>query len=248
MSRPKGLPRHEPEAAAEIIPTRKIESRQPVAAPSLAAKQTRITPVSGETIRNILPPTVDPVGDFNQAVETLVSSRATLAQKRRAWKQLLDQGQLDQAIGELERWAANDPQKSESPAALGQAYMKKCATSQDVREQAILAMKADQTLETALNLDPSNWEARFTKAAGMAHWPEQLNKGREVIEQFRTLIQQQEAQPSQPEFAQSYVFLGDQYHKSGNLEYATQVWERGAAFFPNHAELKSKLASRALQP
>src|SRR5258708_5557295 len=108
---------------------------------------------------------------FNQAIETLVSPQARFEEKQAIWKRLKETGNLDQAITELEQLAANDPQRAEYAAALGQAYLKKCAAIEDVREQAMLAMKADQLLEAALGLDPSNWEARFTKAVRMFLWP-----------------------------------------------------------------------------
>jgi len=179
---------------------------------------------------------------FNQAIETLVSRQATYDQRQAAWKQLKDTGKLDQAIAELEQRMAGDAQTAEYPAALGQAYLQKCAVIQDVREQAILAMKADQAFDAALSLDPSNWEARFTKAVAMSYWPASLNKGQEVIDHFQTLIQQQETQPPQPQFAQSYVWLGNQYQKAGNPDYARQIWQRGADLFPNNEDLKQKLA------
>src|SRR5207302_1575250 len=127
----------------------------------------------------------------------------------------INRAKLEEVSG-LERAieSANDPQTAEYAAALGEAYMKKCATMTDVREQAILAMKADKTLETALNMDPSNWEARFIKAVGMSYWPANLNKSGEVVEQFLTLIQQQEAQPKEPQFAQPYLWLGKEYEKA----------------------------------
>jgi tetratricopeptide (TPR) repeat protein len=180
---------------------------------------------------------------FAQAIQTLVLTQATFEQKQAAWKQLREAGQLDQAIGELEQRVASSPQSVDDMTSLGEAYWKKCAQIKDIREQAILVMKADQTFDAALNLDPSNWEARYTKALAMSHWPQELNKGDEVIAQFTTLIQQQEAATQQPHFAQAYIRLGDQYQKAGNLEYASTVWQRGAAFFPDNTELKEKLAS-----
>ena len=93
-------------------------------------------------------------------------------------------GKLDQAIA---NWS-NGPRRSARrriPAALGQAYLQKCATIQDVREQGILAMQADKVFDTALTQDPSNWEARFTKAVAMSYWPTNLNKGDEVISIFK---------------------------------------------------------------
>jgi len=179
-----------------------------------------------------------------QNIDTLVSPHASFEEKQAVWKRLKETGKLDLAIGELEQRLASNPQVPEVSAALGQAYLKKCGQIQDVREQALLAMKADQTLEGALNLDPSNWEARFTKTVGMSYWPAELNKGKEVIQEFGKLIEQQESQPQQPHFARSYTWLGEQYRKAGYPDYAAQVWQRGAALYPSDAELRAKLAAQ----
>jgi tetratricopeptide (TPR) repeat protein len=99
--------------------------------------------------------------------------------------------------------------------------------------------------DTALNLDPSNWEARFTKAVAMTYWPENLNKGPEVIDQFNTLIAQQEQQPPQPQYAAAYEWLGKQYQKTGQTASAQQVWQRGAALYPDNQRLQNLLAASA---
>ena len=177
---------------------------------------------------------------LDQALGTLVSAQTSFEQKQAAWKWLKEAGKFDQAITELEQRTANDPRTAENVVALGVAYLKKAGLIENAREKAILAMKADQTLEAALSLDPSNWEARYTKAVGMSYWPAELKKGQEVIEQFEMLIQQQETQPAQPQFARSYLWLGDQYQKAGRADYAAQVWQRGAVFFPDNEELKGE--------
>lgn len=184
---------------------------------------------------------------FKLAVDTLVSAQSSYPEKEAAWKQLRDSGKLDQAIADLEQRATANPQAAEYSATLGRAYLEKAGTLKDVREQGILGMKADMTFETALQVDPSNWEARFTKAVAMSYWPPQLNKGQEVIANFTQLINQQEAQPPQPQYAQSYVWLGDQYQKAGNSEYARQVWQRGAAMYPNDTTLPQRLAQPAVK-
>jgi len=184
-----------------------------------------------------------PTFDLNQVMEILVS-QATYGQKQAAWNGLKNAGQLDQAIHELEQRMANDPQRPEYVAALGEAYLKKCGTMTDVREQAILAMQADKTLEKALNLDPSNWEARFTRAVGLSYWPAEMNKSPQVVQEFLTLIQQQEGR--EPQFAQPYIWLGKEYEKAGQAENAAQIWQRGAALFPENKELQNKLV--AAQP
>jgi tetratricopeptide (TPR) repeat protein len=182
---------------------------------------------------------------FRAAIDTLVSPHATYAERQAALKQLQDSGRLADAAAELEQLMANDPKNALYPAALGQAYMRMCATTTDTREQAIWAMNADMDFETALNLDPSNWEARYTKAVGMSYWPANLNKGDEVIQQFNTLIQQQEQQPPQPQFAQTYEWLGKQYQKTGQTAAAQQVWQRGAALYPDNQSLQNLLAASA---
>jgi tetratricopeptide (TPR) repeat protein len=153
-------------------------------------------------------------------------------------------GKLDQAITELEQRVTANPGSAVDVTALGEGYYKKAGNTDDVRERATLAMKADQTLEAALNLEPSNWEARFTKAAGMSYWPAELNKGKEVTQELQTLIQQQETQASQPQFARTYVLLGEQYEKAGRANDAAQVWQSGAKQFPNDSDLQHKLAAQ----
>lgn len=180
---------------------------------------------------------------LKRAVDSLVAPEVNFGQKQPIWKQLTDAGKLDQAIADLESRMAGDARSAEYPAALGQAYLKKCATLQDLREQGILGMQADKLFDTALNLEPSNWEARFMKAVALSYWPVQMNKGDEVIQHFNTLIQQQEAQAAQPYFAESYVWLGNEYQKLGRPEYARSVWQRGATLFPGNDGLREKLAA-----
>jgi len=180
--------------------------------------------------------------DISQLLQTLVSPQAIFTQKQEAWKQLRDAGKLGEAIAELERAVKTDPSAAEYSAALGQAYLQKLQTTSDTRDQAILAMKADQTFDEALKLDPNNWDARFYKASALSYWPAELNKSQDVIENFSVLIEQQETQPPLPQFAQSYLRLGDQYQKSGYPDLALEMWQRGAALFPSDQALQAKLA------
>lgn len=182
---------------------------------------------------------------FTDAVNALVSPKSTYGQRQAALKQLKDTGRLADAIARLEQDMPNDPKNALYPAVLGEAYLKMCAGSTDLREQAIWAMTADKDFDTALSLDPSNWDARYTKAVAMSYWPASMNKGDEVIQQFTTLIQQQEQETPQPEFAQTYEWLGKQYQKAGQPDAAQQVWQRGAALFPNDPTLQAAIAGPA---
>jgi len=213
------------------------------ASPSPSFARTEALPPESTTVSNTatiptrpaLPPLV------NQAIQTLTSPQTSFAQKQVAWQQLGEAGKLDQAINELEQGAAAQPSRAEFPATLGQAYLQKAGAIKDVREQGILGMKADQSFDAALALDPNSWDARFWKATAMSYWPAQLNKGVEVIEHCLELVRLQESKPSQPQFVQSYVLLGDQYERMGHADYARQAWQRGLTFFPENANLQSRL-------
>ena len=252
LDKPKALPIPTPEAVVESAPAPANDDQRPL---EPAVKQ--VAPPIAQPARpgaTNPPQQVPPsstyakldAANLNGAVDILVSPQASHEQKQATWKQLRESGKIDLAIRELEQRAANDPRLAEYPAELGQAYLQKCATIQDVREQGILAMQADKVFDTALALDPSNWEARFTKAVALSYWPANLNKGAEVIQHFQTLIEQQETQAPQPQFAETYSWLGDQYTKAGHADYARTVWERGAALFPNNEGLKNRLAAAPL--
>ena len=219
---------------------------EPVAAPLEPAAQPAAPTSVAKAISRPVAASVNPAleaASLSRTVDILVSPQTSHQQKQEAWKQLREAGKLDQAIAELEQRTANEPRAAESAAALGHAYLQKCGTIQDVRDQGILAMQADKLFDTALSLDASNWEARFMKAVAMSYWPPVLNKGDEVIQHFQTLIQQQETQTPQPQFAETYAWLGDQYQKAGRGDDARAVWQRGAALFPADEKLRTKLAS-----
>jgi len=198
------------------------------------------------------PPTQDSTGTpspsltpvVTRCLDTLLSKQSTFQQRQVAWGKLRDAGHLDQTISTLERRAASDNTNGDIPATLGQAYLQKAGTLQDIREQGILGMKADQSFDTALELDPANWDARFWKATAMSYWPPQLGKGPELIEHCLELIRIQEARQPQPEFAQTYILLGDQYQKEGHSDYAEEIWNRGLALYPDSDALRQKSAAK----
>lgn len=184
----------------------------------------------------------------NRAIDTLVSSRSSYPEKQATWKQLQKPGGLDQTIAALKAGMAKHPNDAAYPAELGVAYINKLMTAKNsgnYNEIAILGMQADQSFDAALKLDPSNWEAQYYKAASLAYWPPEMNKGPEVIQRLSSLIDQQETMPPQPQFAQIYVLLGEQYQKVGQSDNAIQTWRRGAAIFPGDPALQKKINNPA---
>jgi len=180
---------------------------------------------------------------FKQSMDTLLSPSSTHEQRQAAWKQLIAAGQLNDAVVQLQQLMAANPQAAQYPGRLGEAYLMQCSQTTDVREQGVLALNADKLFDTALNLDPSDWEARFTKAVAMSYWPASLNKGQDVVDNFLTLIQQQQNLPTETQFALPYLRLGDYYQKAGDAPSALNAWQQGASLFPANDDLKSRLAS-----
>jgi len=166
-------------------------------------------------------------------------------QRQAAWRQLQGAGQLDEAIELLKRGAAEHPDSAAYPLALGQAQLQQAGVLSrnggSLNEMGILAMQADQSFDAALKLDPANWEAQFSKASALAHWPQELNKGDEVIQRLSSLIDQQETMLPQPQFAQAYLVLGDQYLKLGYAEHAVATWQIGAQQFPGGLMLAQRI-------
>ena len=186
---------------------------------------------------------IDPA--VKQAIDSLLSKQLTHEQRRDILKQLVQSGKIDEAISELQQQAANDPNNAELQTALGQAYIEQAAAMKDFSpDKGILVMQAMKSFDAALNDDSANWEARFTRTAVMSHYPAEMNKGQEVIDQFTQLINQQEAQPPQSQFAKTYVALGDQYQKLGQNDYAQATWQAGAQLFPGDKTLQKRLSGQ----
>jgi hypothetical protein len=253
VTRQKGSPGSPPQpaansagdqASADVSPAPAVPETQTPPQPASRHAGVDSTVSSGSRLAPVAPPSaVDAKTDVERAIERLVSPQTTFEQKRAVWKQLRDAGELDQTIAELKQRATSNPTAPEYSVALGEAYINKIPTVQDYNETAILALEADRSFDAALSLDPSNWEAQFFKAASLAHWPPELNRGEEVIQQLSSLIDQQEKMPPQPQFAQTYVLLGEEYRKAGKLDYARQVWLLGAARFPGDPTLQKKVTN-----
>jgi len=178
-----------------------------------------------------------------QAIDSLLSGQLTHEQRRDMLKKLVESGKIDEAISELQQRVTDDPHNAEYQTALGQAYLEEGVSLQDdFPGKAILVMQAVKSFDAALDVDPANWEARFTRAAIMSHYPAEANKGQEVVDQFTQLINQQEAQPPQAQFAKTYMLLGDQYQKLSQNDYALATWQAGAQLFPNDKTLRKRLA------
>ena len=180
------------------------------------------------------------------AIDLLTSAHSTFAQKQAVWNQLRKGGRMDEVISTLKQLAGQNPNDATIATAVGEAQINQlrnlAESGGDPNDIAILALQADQSFNAALTQDPTNWEAQFEKAAAMAHWPPAMNKGAEVIQRLTALVTQQESTVSQPEFAYTYVVLGQQYQAAGQADKAAQIWQQGLAQFPVNAALQQMVA------
>jgi hypothetical protein len=183
---------------------------------------------------------------FRKTIDALLAPQS-FGQKHLLFDQLRTSGQLDQVITELKRRGAEDPTNPAIPTTLGEAMLHKVRqlheAGADVNEVGILAMQADQSFNAALKIDPANWEAQFVKYSTMVYWPAEPTRDNEAAQKLAGLIDQQEALPQQPHFAQTYIALGNQYQKMGKLDFAEATWRVGLGKFPGDPTLQKKIAS-----
>jgi tetratricopeptide (TPR) repeat protein len=179
---------------------------------------------------------------LEECLARLADPKASYSEREKTWARLAKGGLLDAAVRHFEQRAKDDPQAPDAHFDLGQAYLQKILASGEI-EKGTWATKADRAFDAALALDDHHWGARFMKAASFAYWPPIFGKQPEAVKQFEILRAQQEAQAPRPDFAQTYIFLGNLYAGQGNAAKASETWKKGAEIFPESSELAAKAAA-----
>jgi hypothetical protein len=231
-----------PAKADAALPTSpQFAATAPTATPAETAS---VPPPAANPAPAAVSPAAAPRNELQQTIDVLVSPQTTFQQKQALWQQLREASKLDQVISALKQGAADNASVLAYPLALGEAYINKIPTVRGFNETSILGIEADKSFDAALTLDPSNWEAQFFKAAALARWPAELNRGDEAIQRLSSLIDQQDKQQSRPEFAQTYVVLGNEFQQTGQADKAQATWVLGLQKFPNNPSLQSKVKGR----
>jgi tetratricopeptide (TPR) repeat protein len=180
----------------------------------------------------------------SQAVDSLLTA-TNGAQKHDLFQQIVKAGQIDDVIAELTQRAASNPNDASLPTTLGEAQLNKLRalkeSGADENAMGILALQADQSFNAALKIDPQNWEAQFVKASSMYYWPANPARDNDVAQRLSSLIDQQEAMPAQPDFAKTYLLLGNQYQKLGQPDKAMATWQLGLQKYPGDSTLRGKV-------
>ena len=157
------------------------------------------------------------------------------------WQKLRDEKRIDAVVAEIERQAALAPNNPDLQTQLGAAYVQKVFDVGMGPLAGVWSQKADQAFDHALELDDTHWEARFRKAMSLSNAPAFLGRQKEAVQQFETLVDQQERATSAPEHARTYCFLGNLYDQNGDHEKALAMWRRGLTRFPDDENLRGKI-------
>ena len=198
--------------------------------------------VDGDGVR-VIPPAPPERIDFETAVAELSDPNAMFDERQELWEKIRAAGQLDEFVAWFEERATNRPDDPEAQVALAQAYLQKVFEVGNSPAAGIWANKADKAYDQALASDPQHWEARFSKAVSLSHWPKVMGKQAEAINHFQVLVEQQELGGQlEPEYAQTYFLLGNLYQEQGDKEKALAIWEQGLGYFPNDESLSGQIA------
>ena len=179
--------------------------------------------------------------DPQDALEKLLDPNASRADREALWKKIRDAGLLDKVVGLMEQYAAAHPNDPDAQVALGGAYLQKIFEVGNGPEAGVWATKADKAYDAALALNPQHWDARFAKAVSLSFWPPMFGKQAEAIQNFQTLIGQQEAGASKPGYAQTYLWLGNLYLQQGKNDLAKQTYQGGLKYFPQDEALLKQM-------
>lgn len=142
----------------------------------------------------------------------------------------------------LEQEVAANPDNEELAVQLGYAYLQPIIRDNvSGMDAGKWSMKADATYDSVLEMNPNNWDARFSKAVSYSFWPPMFGKQKDAIKHFEILVDQQASQPSDPKYAQTYLLLGNLYSQTGETDKAMDAWTQGNSLYPDDAELRAQL-------
>lgn len=230
-----------------VPPPEKVAASKPASSPAILENTDAPVPAKVASLSADEAKPDDSTNSIQKLVDTLLSAK-NAGQKHALFQQLAKSGQLDAAIAELKQRLADNPNDPEIPTTLGEAQLNKLVAIKeaggDPNDMGILAMQADQSFNAALKIDPQNWEANFVKASSMYYWPADPSRDADVVQRLSGLIDQQETMAAQPQFAQTYLVLGNEYQKIGQPDKALATWQLGLTKFPGDPALLGKISGQ----
>lgn len=197
-----------------------------------ATPEARTPPLSGMDVAHT---------PMSELVRLLAGDRLDNLDRQQVFQELREAGRIDEYVAAIEALCQSDPKNADLQVALGNAYLQKLFGVGHTPEAGTWAVKADQAFDVALTLDDHNWGARFTKAVALSNWPAFMGRGPEAIENLEVLLEQQAGLEPQPQFAMTYLFLGNIYQANNEPAKALATWRAGLEQFPRMEELRRAL-------
>lgn len=177
-------------------------------------------------------------------IADMLNNRATYEELESYWEGLRAKGiAAADVVAAFESFAAEHPGDPQAQVMLGNAYIQRLEEAKNSSEMGEWAVKADGAYSAALELDETNWEARFSKAVSLSFWPPIFGKQAEAIGHFETLLDQQRQVAAKPAHAQTYLLLGNLYQQQGDADKAKALWQEGYDLFPDDDDLGSKVGT-----
>ncbi|HSS77110.1 MAG TPA: tetratricopeptide repeat protein [Thermoanaerobaculia bacterium] len=156
-------------------------------------------------------------------------------------KAVIHTGEYDRAIAFFDKLTAQHPQAVYAWLNYGYAYVDKIPAAGSIT-QVILANKALANFSKSLELKKT-WIGLFTRGNSYLYWPKVFGRaplGVADLEQAVALSQQEPKQ--RPVYVRAWIALGDAHWKTDQPEKAKSTWRQALQLFPNHPELKARLA------
>lgn len=177
------------------------------------------------------PPAPDKVA---AALQRLLDPNLSEAERVEIWDELAREGMLDAVVAEYERRVEASPQDSTAHADLGFAYHQKMRFSGGGLEAGKWGKKGSDAYAKALELDETNWDARFAQAQHFYY----ADMSGDAFQHLKVLREQQKNRRPEERHAQAFLFLGNMYLEQGNSAEARKVWQEGLALFPSNERLR----------
>lgn len=211
---------------------------EPVSAAMIEAALAKWMAANG-TVAASTPSSKSKIATIEEALARIDASAKDFDSLVAAWKEIEEAGHGDAVIAQFENGAKAAPGDADAQFHYGSILLV-ALQNKPTTMQGEYAMKADAAFDRALENDEQHWGARFSKATSLSFWPKITGKQTEAMKHFEVLMSQQEAGQTKPEFAQTYLFLGNMYQDNGQGDKAKEVFERGLRYFPNDAGLKAQ--------
>ena len=140
-------------------------------------------------------------------------------------------------VAEFERRAQATPFDSVAHTELGTAYLNKMLTTNGGPEAGKWGAKGGQAYLHALDLDETNWDARFA----LAQHDTNADMRGDALHNLEALVVQQAERTPVAKHAQSFLWLGNVLMDRGDPQAAMRAWRSGLALFPADESLQERL-------